>query len=307
MSNPLSTTCICQEPCNTFSLYGPCSPPTFVRCPSNDYICCLSTDFCPENPAAGCIFKQPNESCPSHHPYHCFLFFCCESQTYCPLRTEDRRGICDDGNGISTAIGCFSVNNIEEFIESLFRISITVAGGIALLLIIIAAFRVITSKGDSGQVKTGQEGITAAVSGLLFILFAVFILRLLGGDILRLPSFGTSFQSGNDPGCPPGCLYCIADPDEGVVCYCDLTIPTCSVATTPTPTPTPAPCFDYDGGISIYKQGYVEGISPSCETRLTDYCLDSNRLVEYYCFEDQCVSQEINCGLSCFDGSCLSM
>jgi len=64
-----------------------------------------------------------------------------------------------------------------------------IAGGIAFLLIIFGGFQIILSGGNPDRVKAGKEMITAALGGLLLIIFSVFILRLVGYDILRLPGF----------------------------------------------------------------------------------------------------------------------
>lgn len=67
--------------------------------------------------------------------------------------------------------------------------SMGIAGGIAFLLIVIGAFQIILSAGNPDRVKAGKEMITAALSGLFLIIFSVFILKLIGADILQIPGF----------------------------------------------------------------------------------------------------------------------
>jgi hypothetical protein len=64
-----------------------------------------------------------------------------------------------------------------------------IAGGIAFLLIVIGAFQIILSAGNPDRVKAGKEMITAALAGLFLIIFSVFILKLIGADILQIPGF----------------------------------------------------------------------------------------------------------------------
>ena len=62
-----------------------------------------------------------------------------------------------------------------------------IAGGIALLLMIFGAFQIITSGGNPDKVKQGKAFITSAVSGLLFMIFSLFLLRFIGVNLLQLP------------------------------------------------------------------------------------------------------------------------
>lgn len=90
--------------------------------------------------------------------------------------------------GIKTAIGCVPTNPIE-FGRTLIRFSIGIGGGIALLMMIIASFQMITSAGNADRLKAGQERFKNAVIGLLFIIFSVLLMRLIGIDILGLGKF----------------------------------------------------------------------------------------------------------------------
>lgn len=95
------------------------------------------------------------------------------------------------GQGIETALGCIPIQNITESIKWFLRWAIGIAGGIAFLLILSSGFQIMTSSGNPEKLKGGQEQLTAAISGLLLIIFSVFLLRLIGVDILKLPGFGS--------------------------------------------------------------------------------------------------------------------
>ena len=96
---------------------------------------------------------------------------------------------CQSGanKGIETAIGCVPVNTETEMVVFLGTWIMGIAGGIAFLLIVVAAFQIITSRGNQDQLKAGQQMLTSAIAGLVFIIFAIFILRLIAVDILRIP------------------------------------------------------------------------------------------------------------------------
>jgi len=98
-----------------------------------------------------------------------------------------------EGTGINTAIGCIPVlgnDNGTAFYASILKWAVGVGGGIAFLLIVYAGFMVMTASGNPERLKAGQELLTSAISGLILLIFSVFILRFIGIDILQLGSFG---------------------------------------------------------------------------------------------------------------------
>jgi hypothetical protein len=93
---------------------------------------------------------------------------------------------------INTAIGCINVlGSQEEFLGDLLRWAIGVGSGIAFLLIVYAGFMIMTSSGNPDRLKAGQELLTSALSGLILLIFSVFILNLIGVKILQIPGFGS--------------------------------------------------------------------------------------------------------------------
>lgn len=63
------------------------------------------------------------------------------------------------------------------------RIGIGVGGGIAFLLMVFGSFKLIFAGGNPEAVQSGREVITAAIIGLLVVVFAAFILQLIGISI----------------------------------------------------------------------------------------------------------------------------
>lgn len=133
----------------------------------------------------------------------------CENQSCCSPcipETNNITGICHcalptqtapPGNStttgavgcIPTAIGCIDVSGPSVFVNTILNLAIGLAGGIAILLIIFGGFQILASSGNPEKVSAGKEMITSAIAGLLLIVFAIFILRIIGVEILKIPGF----------------------------------------------------------------------------------------------------------------------
>ena len=91
--------------------------------------------------------------------------------------------------GIWTGIGCV-YTDIRSFIqETVLGVGIGLAGGFSLLCMIYAAFMMQSSQGNPEKLKKAQELITSCIMGLMLVIFSVFILRLIGVNILKIPGF----------------------------------------------------------------------------------------------------------------------
>lgn len=92
---------------------------------------------------------------------------------------------------INTAIGCLDVlGNQNQFLGDLLRWAVGVGSGIAFILIVYSGFMIMTGAGNPERIKAGQELLTSAISGLIMLIFCIFILRFIGVDILGLDRFG---------------------------------------------------------------------------------------------------------------------
>jgi len=90
------------------------------------------------------------------------------------------KGICD------TAIGPIDTKPVE-LVGRLFSILLGLSGGIALILIMISGYRLMTSGANAEAVQGAKETLTSAIVGLLFIIFSLVILEVVGVDILKIP------------------------------------------------------------------------------------------------------------------------
>lgn len=73
-----------------------------------------------------------------------------------------------------------------NFASRFLTFGVGIGGGIAFLLMIFGAYRLTFAAGNPESIQQGQQIITAAIAGLLVIVFAVFILRFLGFTILGI-------------------------------------------------------------------------------------------------------------------------
>lgn len=96
---------------------------------------------------------------------------------------------CFDGGGAWTGIGCLGGDSPTAFIASFIKIATGIGGGIAFLLILFSGFQTMMSAGNPEKLHAAKELMTAAISGLLLIIFSVFLLKLIGVDILAIPGW----------------------------------------------------------------------------------------------------------------------
>ena len=99
---------------------------------------------------------------------------------------------CTSSGRMWTAIGCveFSLQGIIQ--EQVFGWGIGLAGISAILCIIYSAFILQTSGNNPEKIKQAQDTMTACITGLVVIILSVFILNVIGVDILRIPGFQRS-------------------------------------------------------------------------------------------------------------------
>lgn len=157
--------------------------------------------FKPDSSFASCNAIQNGTTCGG---VMCSARVCCASQAECTQFTASNPAPSIGGGGgtnsdptvgcgsesINTAVGCIPVGNTNSFVGWVLGWAVGIGGGIAFLLIVSASFMVMTSQGDPTRLKAGQELLTSAISGLIMLIFSVFILKFIGVDILGLSSFG---------------------------------------------------------------------------------------------------------------------
>jgi len=159
---------------------GDCTDPSLPQAcsVSMSYDCCNTEQAC---------YDLPGVPVPHANP----------SQQSAPLAStsDDKDILCGctgiTCTGVNTAIGCVHALGDESvFLKELLGWAMGIGGGIAFILMLYSGFMIMTSSGDPERLKAGQELLTSAISGLILLIFSVFILKFIGIDILGLCKFG---------------------------------------------------------------------------------------------------------------------
>ncbi len=100
------------------------------------------------------------------------------------LYCEDKGN--DENPYIRTALGCIPIS-INGFIGWIVPSLFGIIGGIAFLIMIYGFIMMSASDGDPKKAQAAKETITAAITGLLLSIFAIFLVRLIMLYILKLP------------------------------------------------------------------------------------------------------------------------
>ncbi len=106
-----------------------------------------------------------------------------DQQAWWPMQYCER----DISKGVNTALGCIKIESGDDLVITIFRFAIGIGGGLALALILYGVFIVTTSAGIPDKLKAGNEIITSAIIGLIFILLSIFLFKLIGYNILGIP------------------------------------------------------------------------------------------------------------------------
>jgi len=94
---------------------------------------------------------------------------------------------CPIPGSINTAIGCIPTENLGDFAGFLLKWGVGIGGGIAFILIVLSGFMIMTASGNPEKLQAGKELMTSAIMGLIMLIFSVFLLKIIGVDILQLP------------------------------------------------------------------------------------------------------------------------
>lgn len=95
----------------------------------------------------------------------------------------------NDGKHVWSTIGCLPTEFGALISTYILSLSLGVGGGISFLVFLYGAFLIIASAGETERISLGKKHISSAIKGLLLIIFAVFILKVIGADLLRIPGF----------------------------------------------------------------------------------------------------------------------
>ena len=151
---------------------------------------CIPVDADPNNYSCNPWTEEPCKSRGERCVREGFNIYSCSTEASVRSLCKNMPVKCDEcvkGGGLWTAVGCIPVSNLNDFIGWLLSKLIFVASGIAFLLMVFGAIQILTSAGNPDKVKAGKELITSALSGLLLVILSIFLLKLIGVDILHIP------------------------------------------------------------------------------------------------------------------------
>lgn len=89
------------------------------------------------------------------------------------------------GTTVSTGLGNIPTEP-DNLVKWILCNAIAIGGGLAVLLSLFGGATIILAGGNPEKINEGGEIITSAISGILFIVFSVFLLRFIGVDILQI-------------------------------------------------------------------------------------------------------------------------
>lgn len=87
-----------------------------------------------------------------------------------------------------TVLGCIPTNP-GGFIQIIIKTTVKIIGGTTFLALLYGGFLLLTSGGEVEKINKGKTIVTSSIIGLLVVIFSVFILRLIGVEILKIPGF----------------------------------------------------------------------------------------------------------------------
>lgn len=90
---------------------------------------------------------------------------------------------------VDTGLGTIDTTP-QGFVKTIFQLVLVIAGFGAVIILIYSGYILMTSEGNKERIAAARETITSAILGLLFIIFSIVILEIIGVDILRIPGFG---------------------------------------------------------------------------------------------------------------------
>lgn len=176
--------------------YGP-----IVICQDGDYRAVKKTDFphCHDDvknadETGTCLDPEGDPGCCDCGGTECIACTTCPAAPPAPPGggAGSGTGTCTpigfSGTGVETALGCIPTDP-AELVKWILKYAILMGGGIAFLLSVFGGVSIILAGGNPEKINAGKEIIGSALTGLLFIIFSVFLLRFIGYDILQLPGF----------------------------------------------------------------------------------------------------------------------
>lgn len=91
--------------------------------------------------------------------------------------------------GTQTDLGCIP-NDPVAFVAKFYGIGLSLMGGVSLLFMIYGAFLILASQGSQEMIGRGKSYMSYAIGGLLLAVFGYLFIKIILGNILRIPGIG---------------------------------------------------------------------------------------------------------------------
>lgn len=93
---------------------------------------------------------------------------------------------------VNTALGGDALKiDLPEFTKTIFTLLLSISGAIILFIVVRSGYILMISQGNAEKIKEAQDRLTSAAVGLLFLIFSLVVLEVIGVDILKIPGFGS--------------------------------------------------------------------------------------------------------------------
>lgn len=100
---------------------------------------------------------------------------------------------CMKDGSVWTSLGCIKAADPYAFVGQIITWAVILGAGLATAIIGFQGLQIVMAGDDPKKVKASQEAITAAISGLLLIVFSIMLMNILGIKILNLSISGLGF------------------------------------------------------------------------------------------------------------------
>jgi hypothetical protein len=91
-----------------------------------------------------------------------------------------------------------SLSDLEVLFQRVISIALGLGGIVLFVMLVVGGFKYLTSGGDPKAVESAQKTLTSAILGLVLLLSAYLILKLIGNFTgIDLTTFRVSINSGN--------------------------------------------------------------------------------------------------------------
>ncbi|MBP8591044.1 hypothetical protein KBI33_01060 [Candidatus Shapirobacteria bacterium] len=109
-----------------------------------------------------------------------------DTEVYDICQGDEACSNCFSNGNAWTAFGCIPTDPMN-LVKWLFPYLLGFGGLAVFGLIVFSGIQIIISSGDPQKIQGAKETITSAITGLIFVILSLFLLRLIGVDILGLP------------------------------------------------------------------------------------------------------------------------